>query len=227
MNIEAGSKLQKNRREIFKSLEFQIANNIPMLGFALFLLNIDRFTKINDKFGYAVGDAVLLAVKKRLIDAVDPRSAVVRLGGDQFLIIQTSCLGAADASEFGSMVCNEILRPFEVGKLKVSISCSIGILIDAHDAGDITTMIRCADLALREAKLLNNGRFVLFEPSMLAQAVDQEFLEKDLLRAVKDNQFMLYYQPIIAADTREIVAVEALIRWHHPVIPPEISGIQK
>jgi diguanylate cyclase (GGDEF)-like protein/PAS domain S-box-containing protein len=182
---------------------------------AVLFIDLDRFKSVNDTLGHPVGDELLCEVTKRLQHAISEFDTVARLGGDEFAIIQ---LGARPtlATELAARIIESISEPFEVLGNQVVIGSSIGIAIAPTDGNEPDQLLRNADMALYRAKSEGRGRYHFFQPEMDAQMQTRRSLELDLRKALADNEFELYYQPLVDLATDTVSGFEALVRWNHP-----------
>ncbi len=193
-------------------------------GFAMLCLDLDRFKEVNDTLGHQIGDALLCEVGKRLQNTLRKADLLARLGGDEFAIIAACNDGHHDISHLAERLVRVLAAPFEIDGQLVSIGVSIGIAIAPDDSLDGDALLRSADLALYRAKAEGRGCWLFFQPEMNAQLQLRRLLERDLRRALARNEFELFYQPIVAIQTRRVSGFEALIRWRHPehgLIPPD------
>ncbi len=183
---------------------------------AVLYLDLDRFKSVNDTLGHPVGDALLKAVASRLSNCTRSMDTVARLGGDEFAIIQLGITGRKDIEVLASRVIDEISKPFDLGKHQVSVGTSIGISIAPIDSSDADESLKYADLALCRAKGDGRGTYNFFEEGMDEKLRVRRSLEADLRKALRNEEFELYYQPILGTGNREVVSCEALMRWQHP-----------
>ncbi len=180
---------------------------------ALLFIDLDGFKPVNDRFGHAAGDAVLVEVAQRLQARVREIDTVARLGGDEFAVL----LDGIDL-ERAEAICERILTALvsgvETADHLVTVSASIGLAVGSGDqrANDL---LRDADLAMYEAKARGKNRFVRYEPWMLAARLDRLELVDALERALDSGDLTLVYQPIVVVETGRIVGVEALVRWRN------------
>jgi len=182
---------------------------------ALFI-DIDGFKHVNDNLGHAAGDQLLKVVGERLQSTVRDDDTVGRLGGDEFVVLVESASGEAALDLLADRLTEVLREPVELrdGRKLFSVTASIGVALGHYDTPD--ALLRDADLALYSAKAAGKDRYALFDASMNEGAEDRRALEADLGNALQSDEFFLLYQPIFALETRELVAVEALIRWRHP-----------
>ena len=185
-------------------------------GLAVLCLGLDHFKTVNDSLGHPVGDALLQAVARRLLDITRETDTVVRLGGDEFAVIQSSAIQPTEAKALAERLVASIATPFEVLGHEVAIGASVGIAVTTD--GEITPdgLLKCADLAMVRAKVDGRGTYRFFEEEMDARMQARRLLEVDLRQAVVEGQFEVYYQPLVNAGTGEVSSFEALIRWPHP-----------
>ena len=140
---------------------------------------------------------------------------VARLGGDEFAIVQSHAR-PTDASELAGQVIETLLEPFDVHGHQVIIGTSIGIAMAPADGNEPDLLLRNADMALYRAKAQGRGTYHFFQAEMDAQMQERRRLELDLRKALVENQFELYYQPLIHVASGEACGFEALLRWNHP-----------
>ena len=182
---------------------------------AVLLLDLDRFKDINDTLGHQVGDAVLVEVAQRLDDAVRECDTVARLGGDEFAIL----LPRLENRDAAVLATRRLLARldglFTVGGVRLSIEGSIGIAIAPDDGIDIDQLIKCADIAMYDAKRTGQGISV-YSPQLDTSNPDQLAMVGELRIAIEEDQLALEYQPKIDLATGRIDGVEALVRWDHP-----------
>jgi diguanylate cyclase (GGDEF)-like protein len=184
--------------------------------FALLCLDLDRFKEVNDTLGHPVGDALLQAVTERLNAAIRPSDTAARLGGDEFALIQTRLERPDDAIALAERLLAVLQLPFELDGHHVVIGASIGIALAPDDGTDPEALMRRADMALYSAKAEGRGCYRLFERHMDADLQARRTLELDLRQALEQNEFELFYQPVVDVGSRRVCGFEALLRWHHP-----------
>jgi diguanylate cyclase (GGDEF)-like protein len=190
---------------------------------AVLFLDLDRFKHINDSLGHAIGDKLLQSVAQRLVACVRGSDTVSRQGGDEFVVLLSEIEQAADAALSAEKMLLALSAPHSIADKELHITASIGISIYPDDGQDAQTLIRCADTAMYHAKDKGRNNYQFFTEDMNVRAVERQFLEGSLRRALKRREFVLHYQPKINLETGAITGVEALIRWRHPergLIPP-------
>lgn len=182
---------------------------------ALHLLDLDRFKSVNDTFGHAVGDALLVAVAGRLRGCTRGESVIARLGGDEFGIL-SSVADASDASVLAQRIIDTVSAEYALAGARQSIGVSVGVSFVLAGESAPVDCIREADLALYAAKAAGRGVFRFFDPEMNADHHDRLTLQADLRDAISNGNLSLLYQPIVDARENRVVSVEALCRWTHP-----------
>ncbi len=183
---------------------------------ALLLADLDRFKTINDTLGHSIGDGLLKLVGKRLRSIVRSHDVVARLGGDEFAIFVSPAPEQNILFDFAHRIVEMLGRPYLIEGHLVTVGASVGIACAPDDALEHEDLLRCADLALYEAKGSGRSQYVAFRPAMDAKAVARRTLEIDLRKALAMRQFELFYQPQIELGTKTVTGFEALIRWRHP-----------
>jgi diguanylate cyclase (GGDEF)-like protein len=182
---------------------------------ALLLIDLDQFKEVNDTLGHDTGDLLLQEAGRRISDCVRHSDTVARLGGDEFTIILPELRDNSHIEDVAQKIIGKLEDAFQLGDEVAHISGSAGITLYPNDASDIDTLLKNADQAMYAAK--NNGRncFSYFTQSLQDSAQARRRLTNDLRSALNNNQFEVYYQPIINLKTGLISKAEALLRWHH------------
>jgi len=184
--------------------------------FALFLLDLDHFKEVNDTLGHPVGDELLKQVAERLQDCVREGDTVSRLGGDEFAVLLPGMSDTDAADQLARRMLSAIAMPCQISRHQVNISTCIGITLAPRDGAYPDKLLKNADMALYRAKRNAHGSVCFFEPAMDAEQQARWMLEVDMRRAIIENEFELYYQPLVNVRTRAVSGFEALIRWQHP-----------
>mgnify|MGYP002336244454 CR=1 FL=1 len=190
---------------------------------ALILLDLDRFKVINESFGHAVGDTLLVAVGERLQRSLRPGDTVARFGGDEFGVILDRVGAVDDARRTAERILADMSEPFSLGGRDWYINASLGIAMGWPGRSTPGDLFREAEVALVRAKASGGPGFVLFQPEMSAATLERVELENDLRHALERDELRLHYQPLVDLATGRIVGTEALIRWEHPtrgLVPP-------
>ncbi|HEV8259158.1 MAG TPA: EAL domain-containing protein [Burkholderiales bacterium] len=190
---------------------------------ALLFLDLDGFKHINDSLGHPIGDQLLKSAAQRLVACVRGSDTVSRQGGDEFVVLLSEIEHAEDAARSAEKMLLALAAPHSIAGKALHITASIGISVYPDDGRDAETLIKCADTAMYHAKGKGRSNYQFFTEDMNVRAVERQFLEGNLRRALERREFVLHYQPKINLDSGAITGVEALIRWRHPergLIPP-------
>ena len=178
------------------------------------LLDLDGFKAVNDGFGHAVGDALLVVVAQRLCSVVRQGDTVARLGGDEFAIVLQDA-GHEQALEIADRICAALAAPMSVGGQVCWVSASVGVRFAVHGE-PADTFLRDADTAMYDAKGRAPGGVSVFEPAMHQEALTRNRLADELRTALAERQFFVLYQPIVELASGRVAGVESLVRWRHP-----------
>jgi diguanylate cyclase (GGDEF)-like protein len=179
-------------------------------------LDIDRFKDINDTLGHQAGDELIKLVAQRLIDCLRSNDFLARFGGDEFVIL-CAPTGAETSSVLAERVAQAFALPFAISGQNIRVTASVGIAVAPENGVTADELMRHADIALYEAKDRGRDRAVLFSEEMARQVEHRRAIELDLRAAIETGMLCLNYQPIVSSYTGDIVGLEALLRWRHPV----------
>ncbi|MDH5517384.1 MAG: EAL domain-containing protein [Gammaproteobacteria bacterium] len=183
---------------------------------ALLFLDLDRFKLVNDSLGHDAGDTLLKIVAQRIQSCLRETDLVFRLSGDEFVIILEDLKSPETASNVARRVLQEMAKPVMLNEYEVIINISIGITIFPKADNSADSLLNEADIAMYQAKKVNQNHFEFYVEEMNTRANERFQLETDLQHALQNNEFTLYYQTKVSADTLQTCSLEALIRWNHP-----------
>ncbi|MGA0597522.1 bifunctional diguanylate cyclase/phosphodiesterase [Enterovirga sp. CN4-39] len=204
-----------NRASFHRHLDQEIKRaKLAGTKIAVLCLDLDRFKEVNDLFGHAAGDNMLVHVAKLVTSALDEPNLLARLGGDEFAII-AECDHAVSAGRLAERILEELRRANAESSGPLA-AMSIGIALFPDDAGDREVLLSYADTALYRAKAEGRGTYRFFEQKMGAEVRERRLIEHDLRHAVARSEMRVVFQPQTDVSTGEVVGFEALLRWHHP-----------
>ncbi|RZJ15505.1 MAG: EAL domain-containing protein [Acidovorax sp.] len=197
----------------------------PSSRFAVVYMDLDGFKEINDAYGHSVGDSVLREVAVRLRNSIGHQaSALARVGGDEFVFVVPADTGGAFRADI-EFAIESVRQPCNVPPRLLPVAASIGIALFPDHGTSHDELLRNADLAMYSAKSAGRNALKEFDPALSAELADRLALRLDLHQALKTDQMFVVFQPRVGAQDRQIVSVEALLRWRHPdrgLIPPDI-----
>ena len=207
----------RNRMQEFLTVKL---NAKPTVEHPLVLmsLDLDRFKPVNDSFGHETGDRVLNEVSERLRQCMREGDLVARLGGDEFILIVNNMSSRVEIERLCERLITSIQQPFTSGNHLIFISASIGVTLAPADATRAVDLLRCADIALYEAKGAGRKTWCFYANDMNTRLTERRRLENDLRIAVKEEQLSIVLQPRYCLQTGRIISAEALVRWLHPAL---------
>jgi diguanylate cyclase (GGDEF)-like protein/PAS domain S-box-containing protein len=221
-----------NRRLFLERLHhlFIRAQRSPERHYAVLFVDLDRFKVFNDSMGPAVGDQVLVEMGRRLAACLRTDDTVSRpqndfpmmdavlsrMGGDEFTILLEEVRDPSNAMRVAKRILAAVAEPFLVEGHKVSASASVGIALSTSMQERAEDLLQDAETAMRRAKTMGGSRCEVFDEAMHNRAVNRLKLEAELREALSQQQFRVFYQPIVELETRQIAGFEALLRWQHP-----------
>jgi len=203
-----------NRYHFEESLRSLLVNPRGIKGhIVVMLMDLDNFKFINDSFGHAVGDKLLVMLSKRVKEDFRESELFARLGGDEFAFVFTGIKYVKESFQVAKRILDIIDAPFEVDGHLIHCSGSIGIAINSKQGNEVDELVKFADIAMYRAKKKGKNVACLFEDNMESDFYRAYKLENELRQAVVNEEFVLHYQPIYEANTRNLAGFEALIRW--------------
>jgi len=183
---------------------------------AVLFADLDGFKAVNDRYGHHVGDQLLQAVAERITQVLRTGDTLARVGGDEFVVLCEDLRDSAHAEAVAERIGAAMAAPFDLAGRRVTVSASVGIAFSGPGQDIPDVLLRDADFAMYQAKKGGGGHHRVVDPAARAAADRRDDLERDLLQARAADQLSLEYQPILDVHSEELVAVEALLRWHHP-----------
>ena len=227
----AGSMLDVSERKLFDALtrlpnrgtfkdilEITVDRWVDEPGrlFAVLVIDLDRFKVINDSLGHSIGDRLLTSIARRIQSCVRPHDTVARLGGDEFSVL----LDGLDVPEDAERIANEIKdllgRPLSVNGTEVYSTASVGIALSSKGYTKAGDMLRDADTAMHRAKDAGRDRAETFQTNMHIETLNHFKMEVDLRRAIRREEFVVHYQPLVDLHSGRLNGFEALVRWQSP-----------
>ena len=183
---------------------------------AVFLIDIDRFTELEERIGHSAADSVLLAISRRISRIMRPLDTLARVTGDQFAVILASEQAASKIAETAEQIRKALKAPFNFGDRDLTLSASIGVTIYDSNPSGAADVLRDAELAMYYAKRLGGDRIEAYRASARSIAAYNRASEEDLERGMKQGELHVQFQPVTDIQTGQIVGTEALMRWNHP-----------
>ena len=187
---------------------------------AILFIDLDDFKNVNDSLGHSAGDQLLRDVATRLRSTLRSTDTVVRIGGDEFTVVLESIHNEENVANIALAINQALQQPFDLasdtGSQKSRISASIGISVFPRDGQDVETLIKNADIAMYAAKSATKGRFRFYDQHLYEKIKSRLDTEQELMQAIREDQFVVHYQPRVDAHAGRMVGMEALLRWQHP-----------
>ncbi len=206
-----------NRKSFYQKIEKMLAYSRRRKSddrWALLFLDLDKFKEVNDTLGHDIGDLLLKSVAKRLKFCLRESDFLFRLGGDEFTILLANIVHDTDAARVAKKILKHISRPYFIHGNEIFTSTSIGISVFPNDGWDVEALVKNADMAMYSAKKEGCG-YRFFIKEMNQKVVERMQLENNMREALERDEFIIYYQALVN-DKKQIMGMEALLRWHHP-----------
>ncbi len=179
---------------------------------AFLFLDLDFFKNINDLYGHSVGDIVIQEAAERFKACIAKHEFISRVGGDEFVIVTTS----SQCVILSERLIQSLYAPFNINNEQFTLGVSIGIAIAPQDGENFEELFKNADTAMYVAKSSGKNRYAFYTPSMTDEILSTTLLDKEIKQGIEEEQFVLYYQPLVDLSSDEITGVEVLVRWEHP-----------
>jgi diguanylate cyclase (GGDEF)-like protein/PAS domain S-box-containing protein len=202
-----------NRANLLKTLEQRLRSGESL---ALLYIDLDRYKLINDTVGHEAGDRALIEIARRLKSRIGRHDMAARMGGDEFVVLLAGPQAPDVIERTARSILTEIEKPIMLAERAWFLSASIGIALAPDDAADLETLIRCADSAMYEVKTSGRNDVRFFSGTLSDTRAEQLELAAELPRALQYGELEHFYQPVLAIGSRQVVCIEALLRWRHP-----------
>lgn len=183
----------------------------------LIFIDLDRFKTVNDSLGHTAGDELLRVAGERMLGLCREEDTLARLGGDEFVMLVENLTETDDITPIAQRLQNGFSQPFEIEGHSIHLSVSLGMSIFPDDGEEGAELLTNADAAVSQAKANGRNTYAFYTQALTDKARRQMSLQSDLYQAIKQQQLQVYYQPQVDMQSGQVVALEALVRWQHPV----------
>lgn len=198
--------------------EFNLSKRNKRYHFAVHFIDVDKLKSINDTYGHSGGDTFLKEISSRIKGCCREIDTICRVGGDEFIVIQSQVKSKSSYEEFVNRLLNEIKKPFFINGIEMIPSVSIGITSSYQHYTKIEDILQNADIATYEAKLVAGPSYVVYHPETSSSLKSKFYVVSSLQTAIQNDELSLNYQPIYSVEEQDIVGFEAFLRWHHPTL---------
>lgn len=196
-------------------LEDRMAQLPPDTPVAMYWIDLLRFKHVNELLGHQVGDKVLRSMAERLVETTPDDSIIARYAGDDFIIV-APVAGRGDAEGLAAILRDEMMRPFRIHGHRIAPGGAMGIAMMPDDAANSHELMKRADVALYNARIIGRNQALFYTPSMTRDLIRRKEVEAELRAAIQKDELSIFFQPIIDLDSGRIRKFEALVRWFHP-----------
>ncbi len=184
--------------------------------FALLHVDLDGFRRVNESFGHSIGDELIAMTARRLAQCVRKTDNLARIGADEFTVLIEDVRHLPDVVAVAEKISTAMAQPYQIGDTPLVLGASIGIAVFPDAGFHVDALLRNAELARQQAKQLRGCHYHFYTEQMNLEARNQMHFETEMRRALRRNEFELYYQPRVELESGQLVGVECLIRWRHP-----------
>ena len=186
--------------------------------FALFFIDIDKFKDINDSLGHQVGDKVLKEFSRRIKFKIRAEDTLARISGDEFTIIMENIRSEEDVSSLANYIIAILSKPMYIGEHILHVTSSIGISLYPKDSTNVQNLLKYADIAMYNAKEKGRNNFQFYSVEMSKSLLERIELEANLRQSIRKEEISVHYQPLFNAESQKLIGIEALARWHDPIL---------
>ncbi|SNS64324.1 diguanylate cyclase/phosphodiesterase [Sphingomonas laterariae] len=205
-----------NRVAFNEAVESVLEADAGMAGHAVLVVDLTRFSRINESMGSIAGDELIITVARRMIASLRAGDLLARIGGDEFAILLKLADGPGDALHAARRIQATMTAPFRISDLEIRIDCAIGCALVSDQIGGAEDLVRNAQFALKRAK--GSGRVEVYQPGEVSKARHRFSLETELRRAIESDSLTLAFQPLVNLQTNKVAGFEALARWEHEAL---------
>jgi len=205
-----------NRVAFSEALETVLSSETGAAGHAVLIVDLTRFSRINESMGSIAGDELIITVARRMVASLRAGDMLARIGGDEFAILLRLSDGPGDALHAARRIQATMSTPFRLSDLEIRIDCAIGCALVSDQIGGVEDLVRNAQFALKRAK--RSGRVEVYQPGEVSKARHRFSLETELRRAIEGDMLTLAFQPLINLQTNRVSSFEALARWEHEAL---------
>ena len=185
--------------------------------FGVLMLDLDHFKRVNDSLGHHIGDELLKVVAERLAACVRSSDTVARMGGDEFVLLLPSITDSNGIGRVADAIVKSISQTIVIGSYELNVTPSIGVAMFPQDGNNANVLLKNADTAMYKAKGSGRACYEIFNSELETKAINDLQIENELRVALRRGELQLHYQPQVCITTGQMIGIEALIRWNHPI----------
>ncbi|WP_321778173.1 EAL domain-containing protein [Sulfurimonas sp.] len=206
----------KNRNAMMNELHIILEKKEKSIKHSLLFIDLDKFKEINDSMGHNIGDEILISVSRRLEKIIEKDDILARFGGDEFTIFLQNTQNNSRDIEVAKKIITILRRPFYIKEHEFFITSSVGISVYPNDSSSVEELLKYADSAMYHAKNSGKDNYKFYNENLSKSLMKKVSIINDLRKAIKNKEFVLYYQIQVDAKENKVVGAEALVRWIHP-----------